>query len=135
MLCFMNLKESSFHSKLLTLLLDYFLTQGVFGLSCRTTDHYRGGMRQLYTVKSCTQSQKPKSEFTPDVYIYLAAEEVVWNYAPNRTWEMKKHMSTLNERSALGTRIQIPCVQISHIIWYFFLYFLLLPQPWKHFPE
>ncbi|XP_060717443.1 hephaestin-like protein 1a [Tachysurus vachellii] len=73
---------------------------GVFGLSCRTTDHYRGGMRQLYTVKSCTQSQKPKSEvttFKPDVYIYLAAEEVVWNYAPNRTWEMKKHMSILNE--------------------------------------
>ncbi|XP_053467305.1 ferroxidase HEPHL1 [Ictalurus furcatus] len=73
---------------------------GVFGLSCRTTDHYRGGMLQLYTVKSCTPSQNPQSEgttFQPDVYFYLAAEEVVWNYAPNRTWELEKHHTTLHD--------------------------------------
>ncbi|KAK3515672.1 hypothetical protein QTP70_026459, partial [Hemibagrus guttatus] len=74
--------------------------KGVFGLSCRTTDHYRAGMRQFYTVKSCTQSQNPESEITtfqPDVYFYLAAEEVLWNYAPNRTWELEKHTATLSE--------------------------------------
>ncbi|TSK98392.1 Hephaestin-like protein 1 [Bagarius yarrelli] len=73
---------------------------GVFGLSCRTTDHYRGGMRQLYTVKSCIKGQEPEPEattFQPNVYFYLAAEELVWNYAPNRTWEMEKHNTTLNE--------------------------------------
>ncbi|KAF5903559.1 hephaestin-like protein 1 [Clarias magur] len=74
--------------------------EGVFGLSCRTTDHYRGGMLQMYTVKPCTQSQSLGSEvttFQPDVYFYLAAEEVVWNYAPNRTWEMEKHHTTLGD--------------------------------------
>ncbi|XP_058232223.1 hephaestin-like protein 1a isoform X2 [Hemibagrus wyckioides] len=71
---------------------------GVFGLSCRTTDHYRAGMRQFYTVKSCTQSQTTEiTSFQPDVYFYLAAEEAVWNYAPNRTWEFEKHTSTLSE--------------------------------------
>ncbi|MCJ8745764.1 hypothetical protein PDJAM_G00134240 [Pangasius djambal] len=73
---------------------------GVFGLSCRTTDHYRGGMRQLYTVKPCTPSQNSGSEvttFKPDVYFYLAAEEVVWNYAQNRTWELEKHHTTLHD--------------------------------------
>ncbi|KAF7691727.1 ferroxidase HEPHL1-like [Silurus meridionalis] len=73
---------------------------GVFGLSCRTTDHYRGGMRQKYTVKRCTASQKPGSDvttFQPDVYFYLAAEEVVWNYAPDRTWEFEKHHTTLRD--------------------------------------
>lgn len=108
------------------------LTLGVFGLSCRTTDHYRAGMRQFYTVKSCTQSQNTEiTSFQPDVYFYLAAEEEVWNYAPNRTWEFEKHTTTLRERLVLVTRIQILCVQIFHIVWYF----LVLPQPWKCFPQ
>ncbi|KAM9436317.1 ferroxidase HEPHL1-like isoform 2-T2 [Clarias gariepinus] len=74
--------------------------EGVFELSCRTTDHYRGGMLQMYTAKPCTRSQNLGSEdttFRPDVYFYLAAEEVVWNYAPNRTWELKKHHTTLGD--------------------------------------
>ncbi|KAK1790626.1 hypothetical protein P4O66_014495 [Electrophorus voltai] len=70
---------------------------GVFELSCRTTDHYRAGMRQQYTVKRCSQSLNPISKATnsqPNVYYYLAAEEVEWNYAPNRTWELEKYNET-----------------------------------------
>ncbi|MCI4391509.1 hypothetical protein PGIGA_G00135300 [Pangasianodon gigas] len=75
---------------------------GLFELSCLTASYYRGGMRQLYTVKRCTPSQNPGSEvttFQPDVYFYLAAEEVEWNYAPNRTWELEKLNTTLNKSS------------------------------------
>ncbi|XP_076837341.1 hephaestin-like protein 1a [Brachyhypopomus gauderio] len=67
---------------------------GAFELSCRTTDHYRAGMRQQYTVKSCSQDLSPRSEdtdFQPDVIYYLAAVEVKWDYAPNRTWELQRH--------------------------------------------
>ncbi|KAL7842550.1 hypothetical protein SRHO_G00242390 [Serrasalmus rhombeus] len=68
---------------------------GSFELSCLTTDHHRGGMRHIYTVKQCLQSQNPVTTFQPDRIFYLAAEEVVWNYAPNRTWELEKHNATL----------------------------------------
>lgn len=68
---------------------------GLFELSCLTTPHYRGGMRQLYTVKRCTPDENPEvTTFQPDVYFFLAAEEVEWNYAPNRTWEMEKFNNT-----------------------------------------
>ncbi|KAI4893109.1 hypothetical protein NFI96_020634, partial [Prochilodus magdalenae] len=73
---------------------------GTFELSCLTTDHHRGGMRQIYTVKRCSQSLNPTSDVTtrkPNRIYYLAAEEVVWNYAPNRTWELEKHNTTLED--------------------------------------
>lgn len=83
------------------------MTPGVFAVSCRTTDHYRGGMRQLYTVKPCTAGQIPKSEdFQPDVYFYLAAEEEEWDYAPSRTWELEKHNTTLLDRSGLNAHVK-----------------------------
>ncbi|KAF4075782.1 hypothetical protein AMELA_G00222750 [Ameiurus melas] len=69
---------------------------GIFKLSSLNSYHYRGGMWQLYTVKRCTQGSEDTT-FQPDVYIYLAAEEVLWNYAPNRTWELEKFNTTLNE--------------------------------------
>ncbi|XP_072525444.1 hephaestin-like protein 1a [Salminus brasiliensis] len=68
---------------------------GTFELSCLTTDHHRGGMRQWYTVKPCAQSLMSKPITTqPDRIYYLAAEEVVWDYAPDRTWELEKHNTT-----------------------------------------
>uniref|UniRef100_A0AAR2L1U4 ferroxidase n=1 Tax=Pygocentrus nattereri TaxID=42514 RepID=A0AAR2L1U4_PYGNA len=76
---------------------------GSFELSCLTTDHHRGGMRHIYTVKQCLQSQNPVTTFQPDRIFYLAAEEVVWNYAPNRTWELEKHNATLEHRSVPGS--------------------------------
>ncbi|KAK3515604.1 hypothetical protein QTP70_024835 [Hemibagrus guttatus] len=73
---------------------------GLFELSCLIPHHYRGGMRQLYDVKPCSPSQNPDSEattFKPDVSFYIAAEEVEWNYAPNRTWELEKFNTTLSK--------------------------------------
>lgn len=70
---------------------------GLFELRFLNTYHYRGGMRQLYAVKRCTQNSEVTT-FQPDVYIYLAAEEVTWNYAPNRRWEVEKFNTTLSER-------------------------------------
>lgn len=67
-------------------------TEGIFELSCKTTDHYTGGMKQHYKVSSCS-SWKP---YMPSITLaekkyYIAAVEVEWDYSPNRTWEQKRH--------------------------------------------
>lgn len=74
------------------------LTSGQFELSCLTGDHYQAGMRQHYEVKSCSAKTPAPEHFTSTVQYYIAAEEVEWNYAPDRTWELEKHKTTLKER-------------------------------------
>ncbi|XP_075124940.1 ceruloplasmin-like [Leptodactylus fuscus] len=68
--------------------------EGVFDVECMTTDHHTGGMRQSYRVKSCGK-QATRTEFlsihTPIHTYYIAAEEVEWDYSPNRTWEHERH--------------------------------------------
>ncbi|KTF76328.1 hypothetical protein cypCar_00020492 [Cyprinus carpio] len=70
---------------------------GQFELSCHTGDHYEAGMRQHYEVKACSTVTPAPEHFPSTVRYYIAAEEVVWNYAPNRTWELEKHNTTLEE--------------------------------------
>ncbi|XP_069829977.1 ceruloplasmin-like [Dendropsophus ebraccatus] len=59
---------------------------GVFNVECMTADHYTGGMRQRYTVEACDLKN---STFKParNITYYIAAEEVEWDYCPDRTWE------------------------------------------------
>lgn len=64
--------------------------EGVFGVECMTTDHYTGGMRQHYRVKSCG-AQVPRIELFHTHTYYIAAEEVEWDYSPDRTWEHERH--------------------------------------------
>ncbi|XP_051962699.1 hephaestin-like protein 1a isoform X2 [Xyrauchen texanus] len=70
---------------------------GIFELSCHTSDHYTAGMRQHYTVKSCLAKTPAPEHFTSNVRYYIAAEEVEWNYAPDRKWELEKHNTTLED--------------------------------------
>ncbi|XP_040205015.1 ceruloplasmin isoform X1 [Rana temporaria] len=62
--------------------------EGVFNVECMTTDHYTGGMRQHYTVKSCTEKKVESGLHRIRTY-YIAAEEIEWDYAPSRTWEQE----------------------------------------------
>ncbi|KAI1893976.1 hypothetical protein AGOR_G00129200 [Albula goreensis] len=66
--------------------------EGMFEVSCRTSDHYMGGMRQHYFVKRCKpadilQTRAPRSV----ARYFIAAEEVEWDYSPSRVWELEKH--------------------------------------------
>ncbi|KAG8580846.1 hypothetical protein GDO81_007441 [Engystomops pustulosus] len=70
--------------------------EGTFHVECMTTDHYTGGMRQQYRVKSCTK-QIPRIGFFHTRTYYIAAEEVEWDYSSNRTWEHE--MYTHHEES------------------------------------
>lgn len=64
--------------------------EGVFNVECMTTDHYTAGMRQHYRVKSCGK-QSFSLLFRTNTY-YIAAEEIEWDYSPNRTWEHERHI-------------------------------------------
>ncbi|XP_063059110.1 ferroxidase HEPHL1-like [Engraulis encrasicolus] len=77
---------------------------GELEVSCRVTDHYVGGMRHLYHVRWCSQEDgsvmPPPPRPTaprPTVTYFIRAEEVVWDYAPDRTWELQKHNTTAEE--------------------------------------
>ncbi|XP_027637273.1 ceruloplasmin isoform X2 [Falco peregrinus] len=66
-------------------------SEGVFEVSCLTTDHYTGGMKQNYKVKQCHWWNVDLSMYLHEKTYYIAAVEVEWDYAPNRTWEFERH--------------------------------------------
>ncbi|KAM7108141.1 ceruloplasmin isoform 3-T3 [Ciconia maguari] len=66
-------------------------SEGVFEVSCLTTDHYTGGMKQNYKVKQCHWWNVDLSMYLHEKTYYIAAVEVEWDYSPNRTWEFERH--------------------------------------------
>ncbi|XP_035190299.1 ceruloplasmin isoform X1 [Oxyura jamaicensis] len=66
-------------------------SKGVFEVSCLTTDHYTGGMKQKYEVKQCHWWNVDPSLYLHEKTYYIAAVEVEWDYSPNRTWEFERH--------------------------------------------
>ncbi|XP_030648847.1 hephaestin-like protein 1 [Chanos chanos] len=68
-------------------------TAGVFEVSCRVSDHYVGGMRQQYTVRRC---KAPNNSHTASsvVEYFISAEELEWDYSPDRSWELEKYNTT-----------------------------------------
>ncbi|XP_053164229.1 ceruloplasmin isoform X2 [Hemicordylus capensis] len=55
---------------------------GEWVLSCQVNDHIEGGMNAIYKVEKC-ESHSPPPQDSPKVrHYYIAAEEVIWNYAP-----------------------------------------------------
>ncbi|XP_038564951.1 ferroxidase HEPHL1 [Micropterus salmoides] len=69
---------------------------GVYEVSCRVTDHYSAGMRQQYRVNLCPKNKvkRTHSEPTNIVQYFISAEEIEWDYSPERDWELEKHGTT-----------------------------------------
>ncbi|KAM9316482.1 ceruloplasmin-like [Gastrophryne carolinensis] len=65
--------------------------KGVFNVECMTADHYIAGMRQQYRVEACNEEDSGKRQSPNTVTYYVAAEEIEWDYSPNRTWENNWH--------------------------------------------
>ncbi|GCC38702.1 hypothetical protein chiPu_0017218 [Chiloscyllium punctatum] len=63
---------------------------GVFEVSCKTTDHFAGGMKQFYTVNKCSMFDLPDLFYSEKKY-YIAAVEIEWDYSPSRQWELEMH--------------------------------------------
>uniref|UniRef100_A0A671X749 Hephaestin n=1 Tax=Sparus aurata TaxID=8175 RepID=A0A671X749_SPAAU len=74
-------------------------TPGVYEVSCRVTDHYSAGMRQQYRVNLCPKSKVKHMHVQPTkiVQYFISAEEIEWDYSPERNWELEKHHSSLDD--------------------------------------
>ena len=72
-------------------------------MSCRVTDHFSAGMRQQYEVNICPgQRFKPqRTEPTKIVQYFISAEEIEWDFSPDRAWEKEKNHGTLEDRCVI----------------------------------
>ncbi|CAG00485.1 unnamed protein product, partial [Tetraodon nigroviridis] len=66
---------------------------GVYEVNCQVTDHYSAGMRQQYTVNRCPQNNFIYKHTNPTkvVQYFISAEEIEWDYSPQRHWEQELH--------------------------------------------
>ncbi|XP_053129823.1 hephaestin [Hemicordylus capensis] len=72
--------------------------EGTFELYCQTSNHYQSGMKGRYSVQPCgkkilTHSQRYERVRT----LYIMAEEVEWDYSPDRSWELERHNKSAEE--------------------------------------
>ncbi|NXW64636.1 HPHL1 protein, partial [Eurystomus gularis] len=72
---------------------------GTFKVVCRTFDHFVGGMKHLYEVSSCRNTTRAQQQHRAMRIYYIAAEEVEWDYASNKSSAPKIYnVSSYEER-------------------------------------
>ncbi|XP_040090461.1 ceruloplasmin-like isoform X1 [Oryx dammah] len=64
---------------------------GIFDVVCITSEHYIGGMKHKYQVRECSEPNPDQTQYQAAKVIYIAAEEIVWDYSPSREWERELH--------------------------------------------
>lgn len=52
-----------------------------------TSEHYIGGMKHKYQVRECAEPNPDQTQYQEAKVIYIAAEEIVWDFSPSRDWE------------------------------------------------
>ncbi|NXE75769.1 HPHL1 protein, partial [Cochlearius cochlearius] len=72
---------------------------GTFKVVCRTFDHFVGGMKHLYEVSSCRNTTRAQQQHGAMRLYYIAAEEVEWDYASNKSSAPKIYNISSNEES------------------------------------
>ncbi|XP_072482697.1 hephaestin isoform X5 [Notamacropus eugenii] len=73
-------------------------TPGTFEIYCQEGSHLQAGMRALYNVSRCKGSRsgaRPRYQVVRTYYIM--AEEVEWDYCPDRSWESNWHNQSEKE--------------------------------------
>ncbi|NXF60181.1 HPHL1 protein, partial [Ciccaba nigrolineata] len=70
---------------------------GTFKVVCRTFDHFVGGMKHLYEVSSCRNTTQTQQQHGAMRLYYIAAEEVEWDYASNKSSAPKIYNISSNE--------------------------------------
>ncbi|XP_068187172.1 ferroxidase HEPHL1-like [Antennarius striatus] len=71
------------------------VSPGVYEVNCRVTDHFSAGMRHHYKVNLCPHHKVKQMSLKPTkiVQYFISAEEIEWDYSPDRKWELEKHTS------------------------------------------
>ncbi|KAM9321158.1 ferroxidase HEPHL1 [Gastrophryne carolinensis] len=75
---------------------------GVFEVGCLTMEHHASGMKHTYTVQACDNSTADENQYGTMRTYFIAAEEVEWDYSPDRTWELEKHNITEHVHESPG---------------------------------
>ncbi|KAF1531565.1 Hephaestin-like protein 1, partial [Eudyptula minor] len=70
---------------------------GTFKVVCRTFDHFVSGMKHLYEVSSCRNTTQAQQQHGAIRLYYIAAEEVEWDYASNKSSALKIYNVSSNE--------------------------------------
>ncbi|NXA75479.1 HPHL1 protein, partial [Thryothorus ludovicianus] len=107
---------------------------GTFKVVCRTFDHFVGGMKHLYEVSSCHNTTQAQQQRGAMRLYYIAAEEIEWDYASNKSSAPKSYnISSFEERCMKGAFLQhVTSFQI-HTLQCFYCLFVL--QLWACFLE
>ncbi|XP_004439959.1 PREDICTED: hephaestin isoform X3 [Ceratotherium simum simum] len=65
---------------------------GTFEIYCQAGSHREAGMRATYNVSQCPSRQAtPHQRYQAARVYYIMAEEVEWDYCPDRSWELEWH--------------------------------------------
>ncbi|NXI52700.1 HPHL1 protein, partial [Chloroceryle aenea] len=72
---------------------------GTFKVVCRTFDHFVGGMKHLYEVSRCRNTTQAQQQHRGMRIYYIAAEEMEWDYASNKSSAPKIYNVSSNEES------------------------------------
>nr|XP_028581903.1 hephaestin-like protein 1 isoform X1 [Podarcis muralis] len=72
---------------------------GTFQLVCRTFDHFTGGMKELYEVKPCGKAPHDGRHYGTMRTYYIAAEEMEWDYVPDKDRAEQRVEATSKEES------------------------------------
>uniref|UniRef100_A0A8C3PVI4 ferroxidase n=1 Tax=Chrysolophus pictus TaxID=9089 RepID=A0A8C3PVI4_CHRPC len=81
--------------------------KGTFEIYCQTSNHYQAGMKEQYSVSNCNRrALSPALPYRAVRTYYVVAEEVEWDYAPDRSWERERHNHSA-ERYRAGDIAQV----------------------------
>nr|XP_039331519.1 hephaestin isoform X5 [Saimiri boliviensis boliviensis] len=65
---------------------------GTFEIYCQAGSHREAGMKAIYNVSQCPGRQAtPRQRYQAARIYYIMAEEVEWDYCPDRSWELEWH--------------------------------------------
>ncbi|XP_024611005.1 hephaestin isoform X4 [Neophocaena asiaeorientalis asiaeorientalis] len=65
---------------------------GTFEIYCQAGSHREAGMRAIYNVSQCPGHQaNSRQRYQAARIYYIMAEEMEWDYCPDRSWELEWH--------------------------------------------
>ncbi|KAM6143158.1 hephaestin isoform 7-T7 [Erethizon dorsatum] len=71
---------------------------GTFEIYCQAGSHREAGMRAIYNVSQCPGRQgSPRQRYQASRIYYIMAEELEWDYCPDRSWELEWHNQSEEE--------------------------------------
>uniref|UniRef100_A0A8C9JQ36 Ceruloplasmin n=1 Tax=Panthera tigris altaica TaxID=74533 RepID=A0A8C9JQ36_PANTA len=74
---------------------------GIFEIYCQAGSHRESGMKAIYNVSQCPGHQPDyHHRYQAARIYYIMAEEVEWDYCPDRSWELEWH--TQFEKDSYG---------------------------------